>query len=139
MYVVCKVCTLRFDSFVLYCLLCVVRIYFYRFFVFVLFFLCFFFLMIRRPPRSTRTATLFPYTTLFRSEGGRVTALDDVSLTISAGEFVSIIGPSGCGKSTLFNIIGGLLSDFEGKITIDGENVKGPHSHVGIEIGRAHV
>src|SRR3546814_16743953 len=32
---------------------------------------CFFFLMIRRPPRSTRTDTLFPYTTLFRSEGDR--------------------------------------------------------------------
>src|SRR3546814_11865513 len=31
--------------------------------------LCFFFLMIRRPPRSTRTDTLFPYTTLFRSAG----------------------------------------------------------------------
>ncbi|WLE00578.1 ABC transporter ATP-binding protein (plasmid) [Agrobacterium leguminum] len=70
--------------------------------------------------------------TFSTKEGGRVTALDDVSLTISAGEFVSIIGPSGCGKSTLFNIIGGLLSDFEGKVTIDGENVKGPHSHIGI-------
>src|SRR3546814_14698233 len=34
----------------------------------------FFFLMIRRPPRSTRTDTLFPYTTLFRSEGGAVRA-----------------------------------------------------------------
>src|SRR3546814_1991933 len=34
-------------------------------------FLCFFFLMIRRPPRSTRTDTLFPYTTLFRSAWGR--------------------------------------------------------------------
>src|SRR3546814_9431127 len=33
--------------------------------------LCFFFLMIRRPPRSTRTDTLFPYTTLFRSGGGQ--------------------------------------------------------------------
>src|SRR3546814_16934098 len=40
--------------------------------LFVLFVLCFFCLMIRRPPRSTRTDTLFPYTTLFRSppEGG---------------------------------------------------------------------
>src|SRR3546814_2895977 len=37
--------------------------YFVRFYV-----LCFFFLMIRRPPRSTRTDTLFPYTTLFRSD-----------------------------------------------------------------------
>src|SRR3546814_14582932 len=36
-------------------------------FVLYLFFYCFFFLMIRRPPRSTRTDTLFPYTTLFRS------------------------------------------------------------------------
>src|SRR3546814_983994 len=33
---------------------------------------CFFFLMIRRPPRSTRTDTLFPYTTLFRSQVGRL-------------------------------------------------------------------
>src|SRR3546814_1149486 len=33
--------------------------------------LCFFFLMIRRPPRSTRTDTLFPYTTLFRSHARR--------------------------------------------------------------------
>src|SRR3546814_15200920 len=41
------------------------------------FVLCFFFLMIRRPPRSTRTDTLFPYTTLFRSHlvGGDVDAL----------------------------------------------------------------
>src|SRR3546814_18260907 len=36
-----------------------------------LLFICFFFLMIRRPPRSTRTDTLFPYTTLFRSFGRR--------------------------------------------------------------------
>src|SRR3546814_8612405 len=36
--------------------------------IYVFMFVCFFFLMIRRPPRSTRTGTLFPYTTLFRSE-----------------------------------------------------------------------
>src|SRR3546814_17425426 len=42
----------------------------------MIYFLCifFFFLMIRRPPRSTRTDTLFPYTTLFRSRQGRRTA-----------------------------------------------------------------
>src|SRR3546814_3523458 len=38
----------------------------------------FFFLMIRRPPRSTRTDTLFPYTTLFRSVSGQVFVLNDV-------------------------------------------------------------
>src|SRR3546814_14845236 len=43
---------------------------------------CFFFLMIRRPPRSTRTDTLFPYTTLFRSEGPR--PRDDASVTPDA-------------------------------------------------------
>src|SRR3546814_15785537 len=42
----------------------------------MLFSLCFFFLMIRRPPRSTRTDTLFPYTTLFRSP--RLLAVDDL-------------------------------------------------------------
>src|SRR3546814_17170277 len=39
--------------------------------IFVCFLYCFFFLMIRRPPRSTRTDTLFPYTTLFRSDHDR--------------------------------------------------------------------
>src|SRR3546814_5696650 len=39
--------------------------------IFHLFYMVFFFLMIRRPPRSTRTDTLFPYTTLFRSHGSR--------------------------------------------------------------------
>src|SRR3546814_18116942 len=39
---------------------------------------CFFFLMIRRPPRSTRTDTLFPYTTLFRSDAGEADVGDAV-------------------------------------------------------------
>src|SRR3546814_14505810 len=39
----------------------------FNFFIILFFLDCFFFLMIRRPPRSTRTDTLFPYTTLFRS------------------------------------------------------------------------
>src|SRR3546814_11110139 len=41
--------------------------YFVRFYLIILTYILFFFLMIRRPPRSTRTDTLFPYTTLFRS------------------------------------------------------------------------
>jgi hypothetical protein len=50
--------------------------------------LCFFFLMIRRPPRSTRRSTLFPYTTLFRSGGGVALGLQD------AGRIHRIILPS---------------------------------------------
>ena len=59
------------------------------------------------------------YTT---SEGG-ITAVDDVSFTVGAGEFVSIIGPSGCGKSTLFNIVGGLIGDYQGSVAVDAGQV----------------
>ena len=65
-------------------------------------------------------------------EGGRVVALQDVSLTVEAGEFVSIIGPSGCGKSTLFNIIGGLLPDYDGSVAVDGTVINGPHPSIGM-------
>ncbi len=46
----------------------------------------------------------------FFHDGRPVIALADVSLSVAAGEFVSVIGPSGCGKSTLLRIIGGLLA-----------------------------
>ncbi|MEK9644167.1 MAG: ABC transporter ATP-binding protein [Alphaproteobacteria bacterium] len=65
-------------------------------------------------------------------DGNAVTALDGVNLDIEEGEFVSIIGPSGCGKSTLFNIIGGLIEDYEGTVLIDGHPVDGAHKDVGV-------
>jgi putative hydroxymethylpyrimidine transport system ATP-binding protein len=46
--------------------------------------------------------------------------IEDVSLTVRAGEFVGIIGPSGCGKSTLFNLLTGLELPSSGKILING-------------------
>jgi NitT/TauT family transport system ATP-binding protein len=68
----------------------------------------------------------------FHTNDGDVTALDNVSFTVSPGEFVAIIGPSGCGKSTLFNIIGGLLRTYDGKVTVAGETVSGPHPAIGM-------
>ena len=49
-----------------------------------------------------------------------VVALDGVSFTVNAGEFVSIVGPSGSGKSTLFYIMGGLTTPTSGRLIIDG-------------------
>lgn len=49
--------------------------------------------------------------------GGTVQALDDVSLSVRAGEFISIVGPSGCGKSTLLRIIMGLSRQTSGAVS----------------------
>ncbi len=68
----------------------------------------------------------------FHTNEGDMTALDNVSFTVNPGEFLAIIGPSGCGKSTLFNIIGGLLRTYEGKVTVAGERVSGPHPAIGM-------
>ena len=55
----------------------------------------------------------------------RVTALDDVSVTIARGEMLSIIGPSGSGKSTLLNLIGGLDRPTAGQVHVDGQALAG--------------
>ncbi len=52
------------------------------------------------------------------------TVLDCVNLTISRGEFVSLIGPSGCGKSTALKLISGLAVPTAGTITVDGMTPK---------------
>ena len=55
--------------------------------------------------------------------GGSIKALDDFSLTVAPGEWVSIMGPSGSGKSTLVNLIGCLDRPTTGEIWLDGQNV----------------
>ena len=68
----------------------------------------------------------------FVTAEGAITAVDDVSFSVAPGEFVSIIGPSGCGKSTLFNIIGGLVGGYEGRVRVAGDTVSGTHPAIGM-------
>src|SRR5256886_13400335 len=62
----------------------------------------------------------------FETPDGVLTAVDNVSLTVAPGEFMGGIGPSGCGKSTLFNVIGGLIDGYEGRVTVAGGTIFGP-------------
>jgi len=68
----------------------------------------------------------------FVTRDGPVVAVEEMSFSVAPGEFVSIIGPSGCGKSTVFNIIGGLLGDYEGRVTVAGETISGTHPAIGM-------
>lgn len=55
-----------------------------------------------------------------QGKGGRLSVLEDVSLTLREEEFVALVGPSGCGKSTLLNICAGLLSPTAGSVRFTG-------------------
>ncbi|MDP9237117.1 MAG: ABC transporter ATP-binding protein [Chloroflexota bacterium] len=61
----------------------------------------------------------------FLSSRHKTTAVEDLSLDISAGEFVCVVGPSGCGKSTLLNIVAGLDRPDGGEALFDGQPIRG--------------
>lgn len=69
----------------------------------------------------------------------RVTALDDLSLSIESGEFVVILGPSGCGKTTLLNLIGALDTPTAGEISVAGQRIEGASKAVRAKIRRHAV
>ena len=55
---------------------------------------------------------------------GAVTAVDNVSLDIASGEFVTLVGARGCGKTTLLRIIAGFTKPDRGELSIDGKRVE---------------
>lgn len=62
---------------------------------------------------------------------GELQVLKNLDISVSKGEFVSIVGPSGSGKSTLFHLIGGLLTPTAGSIEIDGVDAVGRRGLIG--------
>lgn len=64
--------------------------------------------------------------------GEPLEVLQDITLTVNPGEFVSIVGSSGCGKSTLLRLIVGLENDYQGEVRLDGQRVVGTSLKRGI-------
>lgn len=67
-------------------------------------------------------------TKVYQTKTIETTALNNISLEVPEGEFLSIMGPSGCGKSTLLNIMGMIDEPTSGAVTIAGQSVNNYHS-----------
>ena len=63
--------------------------------------------------------------------GQRYTVVQEVSLSVGAGEFVSVVGPTGCGKSTLLNVGAGLLQPSTGAVRVFGQPLQGINTRAG--------
>jgi NitT/TauT family transport system ATP-binding protein len=69
----------------------------------------------------------------YRTPGGEVNAVENVSFDVAEGEFVALLGPSGCGKSTILNIVAGLLEKTSGRVGLDHDEVR--HGYVNRKVG----
>jgi len=68
----------------------------------------------------------------YEAASGPVEALAGISLSVGAGEFVSLVGPSGCGKSTLLRIVAGLRPATAGDVVVEGQRVTRPIADIGM-------
>ena len=80
-----------------------------------------------RPIIEARAAGL-----VYPSARGDVHALEDITLAVRPGEFVSIVGPSGCGKSSLLKLVAGLLVPTSAEVCVMGERVRRPPEGIGM-------
>lgn len=83
------------------------------------------------PASSEPALDIRDLTCTFSGKHGAVTAVDDVSVRVATGEFVSLVGPSGCGKSTMLKLAAGLVAPTVGDISLLGTPVRGPQHRIG--------
>src|SRR5213594_358672 len=69
---------------------------------------------------------------LYPTRDGSVHALQQISFSVSEGEFVAVVGPSGCGKSTLLKILAGILPASKGDARLRGTPITGPRRDIGV-------
>ena len=72
-----------------------------------------------------KVVELVDVTKVYELPRGSIKALDNVTASIEAGEFISVMGPSGSGKTTFLNIIGCLDTPTSGRVVIGGKNING--------------
>jgi len=68
----------------------------------------------------------------YQSRGGAIRALAEITMRVTAGEFVCVVGPSGCGKTSLLKIVAGFLFPTAGVVTMDGRPITGPAAERGM-------
>jgi NitT/TauT family transport system ATP-binding protein len=85
-------------------------------------------------PATTRAAAIAVagVAKTFRRKALTTAALDGIDLAVAKGEFLAIVGPSGCGKSTLLRIIAGLIPATAGRVSVNGRDVTGPVTELGV-------
>src|SRR3989304_4353476 len=75
----------------------------------------------------------------YQHRGQTVTALDNATVEIPRGDFVSVVGPSGSGKSTLLLMLGGMLSPSEGRVLLEDESIYDMHPNQRAQLRRQKV
>lgn len=78
-------------------------------------------------------------TQIFGDSENKVVALNDFSLDVEPGSFISFIGPSGCGKSTLLRIVSALDKPTSGKIILDGQEITKPGKDIGMAFQQSNL
>lgn len=66
------------------------------------------------------------------ADGSALTAIDDISLDVPAGDFLTLVGPSGSGKTTLLDLLAGLSTPTSGAVLVDGVPITGPGQDRGV-------